>query len=234
MPFRVLNFNKGGIFVKRLILLSIIMLLVFVTACENKTDEDTKKTSAEETTTTEEELLPEYNIPEPEMLTFYSVDEMIEWNDICGVETNLVVGEFVTDDLPLGDVQGGVETDFFSGESKCQFKITRVLEGDLQVGETITIVQKYYYEDTEHGGKELHNNSYIRPMKKGDKWVYFLTYYEDYLGYRTTFTIQGRFPVPPSKDSSADDLSAFEMGLYKKYDYCDAIYNDIVNRYDWD
>ena len=109
---------------KRLILLSIIMLLVFVTACENKTDEDTKKTSAEETTTTEEELLPEYNIPEPEMLTFFSVDEMIEWNDICGVETNLVVGEFVTDDLPLGDVQGGVETDFFSGESKCQFKIT--------------------------------------------------------------------------------------------------------------
>ncbi len=220
---------------KRLILLSIIMLAVFGAGCENKTDEDTKKTSVEETTTTaEEELVPEYNLPEPEMITFYSVDEMLEWNDKLGYETNLVVGEFVTDDEPLGDVQGGVETDFFSGKSKCRFKITRVLEGDLQVGETVTVIQNYYYKDTQYGGREIVNESFMFPMKKGDEWIYFLAYDKKNQAYKSAFLYQGRYPVPPSKDSSADDFSAYEMGLYKKYDYCDAIYNDIVNRYDWD
>lgn len=63
-----------------------------------------------------------------------------------------------------------------------QLRITEVLQGDVQVGDIVTVVQRYAFEegrfDNGDGRNALVTFSGMTPMNKGDKWIYFLGYDE--------------------------------------------------------
>jgi hypothetical protein len=75
-----------------------------------------------------------------------------------------------------------------------------VLQGDVQVGDIVTVVQRYAFEegrfDNGDGRNALVTFSGMTPMNKGDKWIYFLGYDETVDAYWTRGDSAGRYPVP--------------------------------------
>ncbi|MDR0222590.1 MAG: hypothetical protein LBI38_03515 [Oscillospiraceae bacterium] len=110
----------------------------------------------------------------------------------------VVIGEFT------GETKAGfgyVYDDHFKKEiindanAYNQLLITNVLKGDAKVGETVTVVQRYGF-DEERGA--LISFSGLTPMNKGDSWIYFLKRSDnaDFGAYYSAGDSDGRYPVP--------------------------------------
>jgi len=121
---------------------------------------------------------------------------------------------------------------YHSGKMKGILKISRVLQGEVSVGDEIAIIQRYSIKE-EDGVTYIEDKSGLTPMKKGDKWVCFLAYDDRDDVYWTVSSYLGRFHVPENKEDLAQHLSAEEMGLYVKNDYNSMLYNQLVKAYDW-
>ncbi|MDR0326072.1 MAG: hypothetical protein LBI19_08285 [Oscillospiraceae bacterium] len=74
-----------------------------------------------------------------------------------------------------------------------QFYVTEVLKGDVKIGDTVTITQRYSF-DEERGAFILFGE--LTPMHKGDRWIYFLKFSAHTGAYYPVGEADGRYPVP--------------------------------------
>ena len=120
----------------------------------------------------------------------------------------VVIGEFIEND------RGGFTHEQFPFSFN-KLLIKEVLKGDIKTDKIITVVQEYAVD--EHGGLITTGN--FTPMNKGDRWIYFLSKFDnaieyfDGLGYETGLEISkneqlyigweqtphGRYPIPDNK-----------------------------------
>ncbi|MCM1300019.1 MAG: hypothetical protein NC228_10695, partial [[Eubacterium] siraeum] len=112
-------------------------------------------------------------------------------------------------------------------------KVTKVLKGEelVAVNDEVVIAQPYIYEKC-YGDYEyqLTTSSYLTPMIKGDRWIYFLAksensaVIEDF--YYAIGNWQGRYPVP-SHENSPFPYAENENGVVTEQ-FSTAIYNEIM------
>ncbi len=80
-------------------------------------------------------------------------------------------------------------------------EVTKVLKGEdlVSEGDRVVIAQSYAYEKVIGADRyQMNASSYLTPMTKGDKWIYFLYKVNSDLFdcYRVVGDFQGRYPVP--------------------------------------
>lgn len=155
---------------------------------------------------------------EIDVYIFDNAEALVEGVDL------VVVGEHINN----GDYAGGIAV----LRSESSLKITKVLKGDVNVGDTIKIRQLYGVENRD-GVDTTIDSSDMLPMKKGDEWLYALTLSDDG-DYYWVYNVYGRFPVPPSNTSDANDFTAEQMGRYERNVQHDDYYNELVEMYDWE
>lgn len=116
-----------------------------------------------------------------------------------------------------------VLTDFASYNT---IEISQVIQGDVKVGDTLIVAQEYAVVD-----KKLLTYSKLTPMIKGDTWIFFLFEGDsdsDDTFYWCTGDSDGRYPVKDCENS----IISQELGVYDKSDFNEAIYNELLEKYD--
>lgn len=155
----------------------------------------------------------------------YNLKELENCSDIA------VVGEFTEDTEQELTFE---YSEFFGKEiltiprSYNTIKVTKVLMGDVNVGDDLRIGQFYGISDG-----ELVTISDLTPMQKGDEWVFFL-YREKDGTYWYSADSDSRFPTKQSasNNSSMKLAAAPYLGVYDKADFNEDIYSEIVEKYD--
>lgn len=108
-------------------------------------------------------------------------------------------------------------------------EVTKVLMGDVNVGDKLSIDQNYGIVDG-----ELISFSELTPMQKGDEWVFFLRKVAKSDHYICTAESDSRFPT---KNSASNNgimplAEGAELGVYNEADFNNYIYEEIVEKYD--
>lgn len=116
-------------------------------------------------------------------------------------------------------------------------KVSKVLSGDVNIGDELKIVQSYgIYEN------RLISNSCLTPMVNGDTWLFFLgkAINGDYLKEENCWVClgdnDGRYPVPDASYQktltfSNRSVESANLGVYDKGEFRQDIYNDILKKY---
>lgn len=150
--------------------------------------------------------------------------EMLEdWSQIA------VVGKFVGDTVQ--DIEymydGYFEKDIIVDVmSENTIEVSRVLMGDVNVGDELRIVQRYAVVDG-----QLITFSDLTPMQKGDEWVFFLRNVRDTDKYICSADTQSRFPVGGAENNPMTLSDAPELGVYEEVHFDRVLYNEIVEKY---
>lgn len=108
-------------------------------------------------------------------------------------------------------------------------EVTKVLMGNVNVGDELKIDQNYGIVDG-----ELITFSELTPMQKGDEWVFFLRKVAKSDHYICTAESDSRFPTKSSasKNGIMPLAEGAELGVYNEADFNDGIYKEIVEKYD--
>lgn len=150
--------------------------------------------------------------------------EMLEdWSNIA------VVGKFVGDTVQDIEYQYDAyfEKDIVTGVmSENTIEVSRVLMGDINVGDELRIVQRYAVVDG-----QLITFSDLTPMQKGDEWVFFLRKVLNTDKYICSADYQSRFPVSGAENALMPLSDSSELGVYEKSHFDKAIYDEIVEKY---
>ena len=109
------------------------------------------------------------------------------------------------------------------GSCKNTFAITKVLKGNKDIKEAI--IHMGYYVVEEKGQYSVIYGSQVKPMRKGDYWLMFLTKDEKTNLYYITGDFTGRYPIP-SKEQISDvknnkkvrGVSKSSFGMYDEQD----------------
>lgn len=147
--------------------------------------------------------------------------------DFLEEETDVaVIGRFIDDTVQEIYYQGGAFSNITSFNT---IEVTKVLLGDVEVGDQLKIAQSYGVLDD-----RLISFSKLTPMQKGDEWIFFLVL-SGAPGeiYWCTGDTDGRYPTKNSSDNEVMPLAKSpELGVYKKADFNKNIYNELVKKYD--
>lgn len=150
--------------------------------------------------------------------------EMLEdWSHIA------VVGKFVGDTVQ--DIEYMYDS-YFEKDiivdvmSENTIEVSRVLMGDVNVGDELRIVQRYAVVDG-----QLITFSDLTPMQKGDEWVFFLRNVQDTDKYICSAENQSRFPVSGAENNPMALSDAPELGVYEEAHFDRVLYNEIVEKY---
>lgn len=191
---------------KKTVILAIAVLLL--TGCNSSsgvTDPE-KATSSPELSSAEtaSEEGTEYPKTAPtEYKTVKKVDEdrviYYDINDLSEASDLIVIGEFCEDTCQNCDAPGTFAADAVSSNV---INVRKVLKGEA--AETVKISQKYCISTD----GELLTFSELTPMKKGDTWLFFLSYDAQNDTYWCAGDFTGRYPLPDDTlRSAAEDLS---------------------------
>ncbi len=170
----------------------------------------------------------------------FSGIELVEWGEVDRVEYGdldnleeasdlVVVGTFVEDPIQNLDYH---YNPFFGKEiignvsSTSSIEISRVIKGDVKVGDMVKVSQGYAVNDG-----QLITLSCLTPMVKGDTWVFFLSTANDCGYYWCTGDSDGRYPVSTVQNQSLEISEYSGLGVYNREDFKDEIYNELVEKY---
>lgn len=159
-------------------------------------------------------------------VVFYTLDELEEFSHIA------VVGKFI------GDAEQEVKYEYeptFEKEiinditSTNTIEVTKVLMGDVNVGDKLSIDQRYGVVDG-----ELITFSKLMPMQKGDEWAFFLRKRASSNHYICSADYDSCFPT---KNSASNNeimplAESAKLGVYNETDFNEDIYKEIVEKYD--
>ncbi len=171
----------------------------------------------------------------------FSGIELEKWGIVCRAEYEdlddlekasdlVVVGTFAEDSVQDLDYR----YNGFFGEkiivgfnSTNSIEVSRVIKGDVKVGDMVKVSQGYAVNDG-----QLLTRSDLTPMVKGDTWVFFLSTADDCGLYWCTGDSDGRYPVSTVQNQSLEISEYSKLGVYNKEDFNDDIYNELVEKYD--
>ncbi len=154
------------------------------------------------------------------------LDALEKFNEIA------VVGEFINDaetDVTY-EYSAHFEKDIITDiRSYNTIKVTNVLRGDINVGDELTIGQRYGVAE----GK-LITFSDLTPMQKGDEWIFFLRKETNADIYWCCGDSDARFPtkISASRNSRLAFADSWQLGVYDEADFRQDIYDEIVEKYD--
>lgn len=151
--------------------------------------------------------------------------EMLEdWSHIAVV--GKIVGDTVQDIEYMYDsyFEKDIIVDVMSENT---IEVSRVLMGDVNVGDELRIVQRYAVVDG-----QLITFSDLTPMQKGDEWVFFLRNVRDTDKYICSADTQSRFPVSGAENNPMALSDAPELGVYEEVHFDRILYNEILEKYD--
>ncbi len=162
-------------------------IILALTGCveENEGNSETKyKTETQQKTVT-------YDTETVRVMTeheeFGNLRELVRASEI------VVYGSFIDDPVQTVTYAYNDALDdsvFKSCVTKGSFFVTKVYKGNVTEHSVITIAQDYAFLDE---GRRLVSYSGLKPMKKGDGWMYFLKYDEEAGAYRAVGDIYGRY-----------------------------------------
>lgn len=169
-------------------------------------------------------------------LEFVRVGETdrVGFNDLKSLEESVdlaVVGEFVADaeqDI-FYDYDGYLGKNIVTNVvSYNTIEVTRVLKGDVNVGDNLKIGQYYGIVDG-----DLITFSDLTPMQKGDEWVFFLRKQRDADIYWCYGDSDARYPTKKSVNNEPMPFSdSPDLGVYDNENFNRDIYNEILEKYD--
>lgn len=226
---------------RKIFIILSILGIISLTACSvrrNTTGEENKtsanNTIEESATKDPNALMVEYNGEQYEVaFTMFDMKVYNSFEELNNTAEYVVIGEFVEDATQeikrTYDANLQMEV-YDSGYSVNKFRITRVLKGDINE-EYIYIRQSYAYDDLH---KQMVCRSGLTPMTKGSSWIYFLDGYCPDDIYHPLSDYYGRYP---NRYIDLDRLNAGgylpeEMGVWKKSDFRNNIYKEMVEYYE--
>lgn len=108
-------------------------------------------------------------------------------------------------------------------------EVTRVLFGDVNVGDNLKIGQSYGVVDG-----QLISFDELTPMQKGDEWIFFLRYEPEIeSSYWCCGDSDGRYPIPSAENAPMPLSDSPDLGVYNDEDFNRDIYNEIIEKYDF-
>jgi hypothetical protein len=130
-----------------------------------------------------------------------------------------------------------------------QLLVTDVLQGDIEVGEIITISQQYAYDEENATLKTF--GCAIAPMNKGDRWIYFLAEFDNAIKYfeginhelgmeiakngriyNAGIIAESRFPVPNEELSrSAKTADTSLLGVFDRNSFNFSLYSEVLDHF---
>lgn len=157
-------------------------------------------------------------------MVFYDLESLENFSDIA------VVGRFT------GDAEQDITYEYnaFFGKdivtnvvSYNNIEVTKVLFGDVNVGDELKIGQSYGVVD-----EQLISFDALTPMQNGDEWLFFLNF-EPTLdnSYWCCGDSDGRYPVPNAENALMPLSDSPDLGVYNEEDFNRDIYNEIVGKY---
>lgn len=195
---------------KRLLtLITALVLGASLTACSHRTQEDAFS-----------------------KLEFVDASEtlnMIRHKDLASLEKFsdiAIVGHFASDPVQQTDYfDDGLFSDITSFNT---VEVTKVIFGDVNVGDRLKVAQSYGVLDD-----KLISFSKLTPMQKGDEWIFFLKASSGPdVVYWCSGDSDGRYPTKRSSENGLMSLSeAPELGVYDETDFNRAIYDELVSKY---
>ena len=160
---------------------------------------------------------------EADRKVYFSLEELEERCDIA------VVGTFIEDSAPDITYQydyGFGKDIIVSVRSLNTVEVEQVLVGDIDVGDTITVAQRYGVVDG-----RLITSSDLTPMVKGDTWIFFLYNNYDSGIYVCCGDSDGRYPVPNSDNQVLAISEYSDLGVYNRSNFKSGIYSEILEKY---
>ena len=107
-------------------------------------------------------------------------------------------------------------------------EVTKVIAGDVSVGDKLKIVQNCGIID-----KKFVTWSSLTPMQKGDSWLFCLGVNSAGDLYHCAGDSSGRFPIPESEAKVAriGFSDCEEYGVYDRAQFREDLYNELLNKY---
>lgn len=204
-------------------IIAICAACVMLTAC-NRVSENINDPEITEKTTEFDNL----KLIRPGMsdrIVFHNLDSLEDFSEIA------VVGRFT------GDAEQNITYEYSAYFEKDivtdvvsynNIEVTRVLFGDVNVGDNLKIGQYYGVTDG-----QLISFDELTPMQNGDEWVFFLRYepeIED--SYWCCGDSDGRYPVKSADNAPMPLSDSPDLGVYNEENFNRDIYNEIVDKYD--
>lgn len=156
-----------------------------------------------------------------------SIRDLEELEQKCDIA---FVGEYLDDGVQETNsmYMEQFDTDFVTSVlTTASVKVTRVLLGDINVGDEVKVKLRYGIVKD-----QLITGTALTPMQKGDEWVFFLTLSMDGTFYWHTYDSDGRYPTKNSSNNGIMPLAESpELGVYNKADFNEKIYNELVEKY---
>ena len=180
------------------------------------------------------------NTTPPEAADDFSGVKFVRWgegnravydrlDDLERASTVVVVGTFLEDAVQKEEYQ---YNDFFGKDiltnirSDNTIEVSKVLKGDVEVGDKLTVIQSYGVVDG-----QLVSISDLTPMVKGDTWLFFLKKSSRSDVFWCEGDSDGRYPVPNSKNRTLAISEYSELGVYDEQNFKSGIYSEILNKY---
>lgn len=154
---------------------------------------------------------------------YYQLDDLEKASELVVVGTLLDDAEQVVDTA---------YSEFFEKDiikwvsSYGTVEVTKVIKGDVSVGDTIKVGQLYGLVDN-----RLITMSALTPLVKGDTWLFFLSTSGDCGYYWCTGDSDGRYPVSTVQNQALAVSEYSQLGVYNREDFKDEIYSEIVEKY---
>lgn len=231
---------------KKLFALIISSMLIFTASCSEKSTDSSSESTPKNDNASSSSIAP----------IDYDSLEVVRWEADCIFCNDLedlekyseiaVIGTFIEDSTTICDFDkiNGFEQEVLTNiYSYNTIKVEKVLKGDVNVGDEITAIQDCGI----HDGK-LVTFSDMEPMKKGDRWIFFLVSDSTYGGYWCVGDYSSRFPVPEtqtatlSRTVTADSKAQLEgeiekmtnedFGVYDDVSPMRELYYDVITHYD--
>ena len=131
----------------------------------------------------------------------------------------VVIGEFVGDTHAY--FRHSDDGFVFMADAFNELQILEVLYGDAKVGDILPIVQHYAVDEERNMFMSFDGAT---PMNKGDRWIYFLGYYDG--AYTSAGLTDGRYPLPTKDmvrvvETFVDEVRAYrgdDEGFHENWD----------------
>lgn len=112
--------------------------------------------------------------------------------------------------------------------SQNNIEISKVIKGDVSVGDEIVLKQLYGVIDD-----QFMTDSNLTPMLKEDTWLFFLSKNNDG-AYYCTGDNDGRYPLKNFSYRRIALTDNEDLGVYNKEDFREDIYSEILEKYDFE
>lgn len=166
---------------------------------------------------------------ESNRMVFGDLEQLEKHSDI------IVVGTFNKDSEQeeIYQYDGHFEKDVLATViSTNSIEVSKVIKGDVNVGDTVPITQDYGVIDN-----QLVTTSELTPMLKGDTWIFFLSENTSEIRagkYSCTGDNDGRYPLKNFSYRRIALTDNEDLGVYNKEDFREDIYSEILEKYDFE